>query len=451
MPNCPEYAIAFHAAATAGGRVTTSNPLYKPGELAHQFKDAHTKIVVTVPPFKDIVQAAAEEAGCVKQVCVMGEDSGKWLFADRGVRAESLPAIDPESCIALPYSSGTTGLPKGTMLSHRNLVANVQQVVSNPHHNLEMSSADTVLGLLPFFHIYGMIVIMAAALRVGATVVTMPKFEPEPFLTTLQQHKVTWGPLVPPLALFLAKHPVVDKFDLSHLRVIFSGAAPLDAATQRAVQARLPGVSVRQGYGMTELSPVSHFTDPKNVEAGSVGFLAPGCEAKIIDPETGAEMGYGEEGELCVRGPNVMMGYLNNETATTATIFPDGFLRTGDIAVVREDGHTFIRERLKELIKVKGFQVAPAELEGLILSCPGVADVAVIGVSDDRDGEHPKAFVVRAGSETGKKLTEEDIKSFVQTRVADYKKLGAVEFIAEVPKSASGKILRRLLKLQHPK
>ena len=162
-------------------------------------------------------------------------------------------------------------------------------------------------------------------------------------------------------------------------------------------------------------------------------------------------MGFGEEGELCVRGPNVMIGYLNNDVATRATILPDGFLRTGDIAVVREDGHTFIRERLKELIKVKGFQVAPAELEGLILTCPGVADVAVIGVSDDRDGEHPKAFVVKASSTAGKALTEEDIKSFVLSRVADYKKLGAVEFIAEVPKSASGKILRRLLKLQHPK
>jgi 4-coumarate--CoA ligase len=308
-----------------------------------------------------------------------------------------------------------------------------------------MSSDDVVLGLLPAFHIYAMTVVFKTALSVGATVVTLPKFDPETFLGTIGKHRVTWAPLVPPLVLFLAKHPVVEKADLSSLRIIFSGAAPLDAETQAAVEGRLPHVSVRQGYGMTELSPVSHFVHPEHNHPGSVGFLAPNCEAKLI-LEDGSEAAAGEIGELCVRGPNVMLGYLNNDEATRSTILPDGFLRTGDIARINESGHTFIVDRLKELIKVKGYQVAPAELEGLLLAHTSLADAAVIGMPHERDGERPWAYVVRAPTDAGAALTDEDVKSYVAEETVDYKHLDRVVFVEAIPKSASGKILRRELK-----
>ncbi|KAA0151487.1 hypothetical protein FNF27_08069 [Cafeteria roenbergensis] len=445
LPNIPEYIVAFNAAGVAGGRVTTSSPLATASELAHQLRDSSTSTVVTLPAFRETVEAAAEEAGCVKEVAYVGEESGAFLFEDRGIEAKTIDSFKPDDCFALPYSSGTTGLPKGTMLSHRNLVANVQQIVQHPEHNLDMTESDVVLGLLPAYHIYAMTVVCQAALRQGASVVMLPKFEPQPFLEVLQKYGVTWAPLVPPLILFLAKHPVVDSADLSKLRVIFSGAAPLDAGTQSAVEKRLD-VSVRQGYGMTELSPVSHFTHPKHNVSGSVGFLAPSCYSKIIDPDTKEELGYGEEGELCVKGPNVMLGYLNNDKATQETILPDGFLRTGDIARVEENGHTFIVDRLKELIKVKGMQVAPAELEGLILECPGVADAAVVPVLHERDGERPKAFVVRAEGEAGEAATEEAVRNAVASKTSAYKHLHEVVFIDHIPKSAAGKILRRMLR-----
>lgn len=446
LPNAPEYIIAFNAAAVAGGRVTTSSPLATASELGYQLRDASASTVLTLSAFRQTVEAAAAESGCVKRILCLDEESGSIFHEDKGVEAWRADGVTPQDCFALPYSSGTTGLPKGTMLSHRNLVANIAQCTGQAEHNLDMTADDVVLGVLPAYHIYAMTVVCKAALRVGATVAMLPKFEAPTFLAAIQEHRVTWAPLVPPLVHFLAKHPAVEAADLSSLRIIFSGAAPLDAGMQSAVEARFPGLSVRQGYGMTELSPICHFAHKDHNKPGSIGFLAPSCEARLVDPETTDDVPEGEEGELCVRGPNVMLGYLNNPKATRDCMLTGGFLRTGDIAHVAADGQWTIRDRLKELIKVKGFQVAPAELEGILMGIDGVADTAVIAIPHDRDGERPKAFVVRSESPAGEALDVDAIKEAVKAVVSDYKQIEEVAFVDAIPKSAAGKILRRLLR-----
>jgi acyl-CoA synthetase (AMP-forming)/AMP-acid ligase II len=324
------------------------------------------------------------------------------------------------------------------MLTHRNLVANLLQT----NGTMPLTEDDVTIGVLPFFHIYGMTVILNFSLRMGATTITMPRFDLEGFLRTIQDHEVTRAYVVPPIALALAKHPLVDQFDLSSLQLVFSGAAPLGAELEQACQQRL-GCRVSQGYGMTESSPVTHGIPYPDgiVKPGSIGPPIPNVECRVVDVETGEDAATGERGELWMRGPNVMAGYLNNEEATRQTVDEDGWLHSGDVAVVDEDGYFAIVDRVKELIKYKGFQVAPAELEALVITHPDVADVAVIPVPDEEAGEIPKAFVVLSGD-----ATPDDIMAFVAERVSTYKRVRAVEVVEEIPKSASGKILRRVLR-----
>ncbi len=438
-PNLPEYAIVFLAVASLGGINTTINPLYTAGELANQLNDSGTKFLLTVPPFMDKALEAVKEAN-VQEIFVFGEAEGATPFASL-LQSQGEPPqvqINPrEDLIVLPYSSGTTGLPKGVMLTHYNIVANICQFKDIETYG----EADTLIGVLPFFHIYGMTVIMATALRKGATIVTMPRFDLEQFLQTLQNYGVTWAYLVPPIVLALAKHPLVDKYDLSKLKSILSGAAPLGKDVTQACANRL-NCLVRQGYGLTETSPVTHFTpnDPAKIKPGSIGPLVAMTECKIIDYNTDAELGPNQEGELWVWGPQVMQGYLNRPDATAAVINPDGWLRTGDIGYADADGYFYIVDRLKELIKYKGMQVAPAELEAVLLTHPAVADVAVIPSPDEEAGEVPKAFVVLRGE-----ITPDELMAFVAERVAPHKKVRRLEFIEQIPKSASGKILRRVL------
>jgi acyl-CoA synthetase (AMP-forming)/AMP-acid ligase II len=341
--------------------------------------------------------------------------------------------------VALPYSSGTTGLPKGVMLTNRNLVANILQTVAIQ----EPTDEDTVIGVLPFFHIYGMQVIMNCTLRSGGTIVTMPRFDLEQFLRLIQEHRVTRAYVVPPIALALARHPAVDQFDTSSLNFVMSGAAPLGAELEDECRNRLGGALVLQGYGMTETSPVTHCIpmDPDAARPGSIGPALANTECRIVVLEEDRDAEPGERGELWIRGPQIMAGYLNNDEATRATIDDEGWLHTGDIAIVDEDGYFAIVDRVKELIKYKGFQVAPAELEALLVQHPCVADAAVIPVPDEEAGEIPKAFLVLRGE-----ASENDIKEFVAGKVATYKQVRAVEFIDEIPKSPSGKILRRVLR-----
>jgi acyl-CoA synthetase (AMP-forming)/AMP-acid ligase II len=416
------------------------NPLYTAGELANQLQDARATYLFTVPTCVEKASQAARDSG-VRETFVFGHAQGVTPFAALMEHADADPpaiAIDArEDLVALPYSSGTTGLPKGVMLTHHNLVANVLQTACT----VRLDDTDVMLGLMPFFHIYGMVVIMNLALFRGATVVTMQRFEIEQFLQVLQRYGVTFAPIVPPIALALAKHPAVDAFALGSLRVLFSGAAPLRENIAAAASARL-NCEVLQGYGLTETSPVTHIarSGSGRLKAASVGPPVPNTEVRVVDVATGLDRGPHEEGEIWVRGPQVMKGYLNRPDATAAMIDGDGWLHTGDFGYADEDGCFFIVDRLKELIKYKGLQIAPAELEALLLGHPAIADAAVVPFPDDHAGEVPKAFVVTRGS-----LTPEAIMAYVAERVAPFKKIRCVEIIEQIPKSPSGKILRRLL------
>jgi acyl-CoA synthetase (AMP-forming)/AMP-acid ligase II len=454
-PNTIWYPVVFHGIAAAGCVMSPINSLYTPDEIAFQLRDSGAKVIITISLFLDRVQAAVEKTP-VDEIIVLDGAEGHASLVDLlssqapSVQVEFDPAND---LVTLPYSSGTTGLPKGVMLTHRNLVANVSQC----RPLIALSADERVIAVLPFFHIYGLTVLMNQGLAWGGAVVTLPRFDLEDFLRTIQDHKITRAFVAPPILLALAKHPLVDQYDLSSLTSIMSGAAPLDAELALAVQKRLrhgadTGVTVAQGYGMTELSPVSHTTpDPgalpagvSDVPKGSVGFAIPNTECRLIDPATGADAAEGESGELWVRGPQVMKGYLNNPSATADTLDDDGWLHTGDVAVVDENGCYTVVDRVKELIKYKGYQVAPAELEAVLIGNPEIADAAVIGVKDEATGEElPKAFIVRA---PGSSISEQDVMDYAGSRLAPHKKIRAVEFIDEVPKSSAGKILRKDLK-----
>ncbi len=440
-PNIPEYAVAFHAVATLGGIVTTVNPLYTAHELAQQCNDCKARFIVTVPMFLEKAEEA-QKLSSIEEIFVFGDAEGATSFAELLAGDGKLPdvKINPkEDLIVLPYSSGTTGLSKGVMLTHYNIVANLCQLEGV----VDFNPNDTMIGILPFFHIYGMVVVMAYMLYVGGTVVSLPRFELEMFLKVIQDYKISRACLVPPIILALAKHPVVENYDLSSLKLIFSGAAPLSADLQEAVHHRL-GIVTVQGYGLTETSPVTHATPnhPDKVKPGSVGPSIRSTEVRIVAPSNGQDLGARQEGEVWMRGPQVMKGYLNRPDATAETIDPDGWIHTGDIGYVDEDGYLYVVDRLKELIKYKGMQVAPAELEGLLLTHDAVADAAVIPIADEGAGEVPKAFIVLKPNQ---RIEAEEIMEFIAEQVAPHKKIRQVEFVTEIPKSASGKILRRVL------
>jgi acyl-CoA synthetase (AMP-forming)/AMP-acid ligase II len=440
-PNAPEYAVAFHAVAALGAVCTTVNPIYTVDEVAHQLRHAGVRVLISGPQVSEGARAAADLAG-VSERYVFGEDArdGAQPFAallDGDPAAAPVGAAEPDDLVALPYSSGTTGLPKGVMLTHRNLVANILQSSAQQ----PVTEDDTVIAVLPFFHIYGLTVVMNAVLRNGATAITMPRFDLEGFLALIERHHATKIHVVPPIVLALAKSPLVERYDLSSLQLVNSGAAPLSAELAEAAAARV-GCPVVQGYGMTESSPVTHATpiDPARHRPGSIGPPVPNTECRIVALAGGAALGAGEEGEVCVRGPQVMRGYLDDPEATARTIDADGWLHTGDVGRADEDGYVVLVDRVKELIKYKGYQVAPAELEALLVEHPAVAEAAVIGHPDEEAGEVPTAFVA-----LGAEASAEEIIAFVAERVAPYKKLRGLEIVDEIPKSASGKILRRVL------
>ncbi len=439
-PNLPEYAVAFHAAALIGAVITPVYPLYTPAELARQLNTVGARYLFTAAPFLPVVQAARAETN-VREVYVFGASAAGAQpfelllgYGDTPPQVEIDPAND---LVALPFSSGTSGLPKGVMLTHHNMVASLSQLDAVG----AIKETDRLICVVPCAHLYGLHVIMNCSLYEGATVVMMPRFEPAQFLQLLQDYRITRAPLVPPLVRLLAHHPLVAQFDLSHLKYVHSGGAPLNAADALACATRLH-CGVGYAYGQTESSPLTHMSDPHSETPGqgAVGYLLPNTECRIVDSETGIELGPHERGEVRTRGPQVMRGYLHQPQATAAAFDEDGWLCTGDIGYTDEDGHLHIVDRLKELIKYHGLQVAPAELEAVLLTHPAVADAAVIPSQDEEAGEVPKAFVVLQGATTATELM-----AFVAARVAPQKKVRRVEFIAEIPRSPSGKILRRIL------
>jgi len=440
-PNIPEFAIVFHGAAIAGVTVSTINPTYTAEEVAFQLRDSRSTMLITIGLFAKTAVTAAKDAG-VTDIFIIGDaPDGMESFMQLMAAPIEQVAVDvDQQIVVLPYSSGTTGFPKGVMLNHRNLVANLVQC----EDALEVEDGEVVLAVLPFFHIYGMQVLMNFFLSKGSTIVTVPRFDLEQSLSLIQEHKITRLFAVPPIVLALAKHPLVENFDLSSLKQVFSGAAPLGAELAQEASDRI-ACEVVQGYGMTEMSPVSHVTRMGGFKPGTCGVTVANTECRIVDVENGDDQDVGGVGELWVRGPQVMEGYLNNPEATAETIDEDGWLHTGDVGFIDEDGHLTIVDRVKELIKFKGFQVAPAELEALLLTHPAIADAAVIGVPDDEAGERPRAFIVL---KPGQEASPADITEFTAEHVATYKVVHDIVFTEEIPKSASGKILRRMLRDQ---
>ncbi|XP_033736375.1 LOW QUALITY PROTEIN: 4-coumarate--CoA ligase 1-like [Pecten maximus] len=444
--NNSEYCILLLACVASGIILTTGNPTYTPAELARHLNHSGSASLVVVDVLLPVAKTALDSdpnlKNAIKHVIVIGEADGYRSFSslleDDGKSFPDKLNIDPmNDVVVIPYSSGTTGLPKGVQLTHYNLVANLQQFRTV----MRVTEEDTSLGFLPFHHCYGMILVMMGVFQDGGKLVTLPKFDPSMFLTALAEQKVTMAHIVPPIVVFMAKHPAVSQHDLSNLKRAVVGGAPLGEAITEAFTKRL-NVPITQGYGLTETSP-ELVSDSLPPSPGTTGRLLPNTMAKVVNPETGAELGTGESGELVFKGPQIMKGYLNNQQATDDMI-KNGWLYSGDVGHVQENGCIVITDRLKELIKYKGFQVPPAELEDLLLKLPGIQDAAVIGIPDEAAGELPRAYVVSKLDQT---LTEEEVCKFVEENVSGYKKLrGGVQFLEEIPKSPSGKILRRVLR-----
>lgn len=449
-PNHLEYPLAIYAALRIGACLTPANPSYTVQELNNQLLDSNTKWLITIP---DLLGNAfnAIQGTQVKEVFVFGNIGVGNVRPLRSLEAfGELPAIQfrdfKQKLSFLCYSSGTTGKPKGVETTHYNSVSNILQIEA-----VEKNTGNIWCDVLPMYHMFAQILFILLAPRLGVTTIVHSKFDFEVFLQSIEKYQVTDLHVVPPMFLLLAKSPLVDKYNIKSLKSIMVAAAPTGKEMEAEVFKRV-GMRARQAYGMTELSPcatlgaVSIDMGP----SGTVGRLIPNTVAKVVDPTTGKLLGIDQEGEIWIKGPQVMKGYLNRPDATAETIDQEGFLHTGDIGKVDKQGFFFITDRLKELIKVKGMQVAPAELEAIILTHPLVADCAVLGINDERAGELPKAYVtLKPGNQPSNENATEIIK-FVENRVAPFKRLkGGLEFIDAIPKSPSGKILRRILKDKH--
>lgn len=438
-PNNINFFAAFQGIALTGATSTPINPLYTEQEIEYQLSTTNAKAVIAHPLcFEKTANVAKKLNIPVIALENMDGSNAKSVMDYVNSQASNDEVkidIDPDAICTLPFSSGTTGVPKGVALNHKSIIANLYQLL--PQEGKYYGKDGVMMVPLPFFHIYGMVVGCILPLWLNNKTVFMPAFDLVKFLELIQEHKCTRLYCVPPIILALAKHPIVDKYDLSSVESILSGAAPLGGDVQDLAAARL-GCKVKQAWGMTELSPAATVTSDEDYENyatnGLCGKLVPLTEAKIVSPENGEDMSPYEEGELLIRGPQVMTGYYNNQEATRNCIRQDGFMHTGDIAKFNKDGWLQITDRCKELIKYKGFQVAPAELEALINTLPNVKDVVVIPVLDDEAGEIPRAYVVPQDNTTP---TEQEILDFVHDRVSAHKKLrGGIRFVSEVPRSA---------------
>ncbi|BAE65093.1 hypothetical protein BDV35DRAFT_209509 [Aspergillus flavus] len=472
-PNSIDTPVVMWGAHWAGGVVSPANPAYTTEELAFQLKNSGAKAVITQVPQLSVVREAAKQANIPEdRIILIGDKRDpearlKHFTSIRNISGATRyrkTKINPDKDLSfLVYSSGTTGVPKGVMLSHRNIVANSLQLAAGEAGHLTWNGGadgkgDRVLAFLPFFHIYGLTCLVHQTLYQGYRLVVMERFDIEKWCAHVQNYRITFSYVVPPVVLLLSKHPIVDKYDLSSLRMMNSGAAPLTRELVEAVYARIK-CGIKQGYGLSETSPTTH-TQPWEewrTSIGSVGKLLPNMEAKYMtmpeDESEPREVSVGEVGELYMKGPNIFQGYHNNPAAT-ADCLTDGWFRTGDVGYQDKNGNFYITDRVKELIKYKGFQVAPAELEGILVDHEAIDDVAVIGIESEAHGtEVPLAFVVRSAKSKASGASAEqeaaNIIKWLDGKVAYHKRLrGGVRFVDAIPKSVSGKILRRVLKAQ---
>ncbi|KIX92668.1 uncharacterized protein Z520_11697 [Fonsecaea multimorphosa CBS 102226] len=456
-PNDVDFAPIVYGVFFAGGIVSPANPAYSADELSFQLSNSGSKAIVTTTDFLPTALKAAKMSNIPEdRVILLGSKRDPshrvkhWtnIRKTSGATRYRRRKMNPDKELAfLVYSSGTTGLPKGVMLSHRNIIADVL-MIKGAMGKWYSSGNDKILGVLPFYHIYGLTGLVHQPLHRGIELVVMPAFNLEVFLKAIQEHKITFIYVAPPVIVRLSRDEIVDKYDLSSVRMITSGAAPLTRELVDAVHKRLK-IKINQAYGLSETSPMTH-TQPWDewyTSVGSVGKMFPSMTAKYMSPD-GKELGPGEAGELWLSGPNVFKGYWKNEQATKDAITEDGYFKTGDVGFQDKDHNFYITDRVKELIKYKGFQVPPAELEGKLMDHPGINDVAVIGVYDEHQHtEVPRAYVVASDRSKTSDKDADEIVQWLAGKVANHKRLrGGVRFIDEIPKSAAGKILRRLLK-----
>ncbi|GMH20518.1 hypothetical protein Nepgr_022359 [Nepenthes gracilis] len=450
-PNSVLFPIVCLSVMSLGAVVTTTNPLNTKAEIAKQIADSKPFLAFTIP------QLLPKLVDSDVRIILIGDDSGQKIGNGFGVKIlatlEELIRRSPSETrikdrvtqndtATLLYSSGTTGASKGVLSSHRNLVAMVQTIISR----FKIDGPDEIVFIctVPMFHIYGLVAFATGLLAAGATVVVLPKFEMSDLLSAISKYRVTDFPLVPPILVGMMNNAdeIKSKYDLRSLRFVLSGGAPLSKEVIEGFVEKFPEVTILQGYGLTESAAIGASTDSleESRKYGTAGLLSPNMEAKIVDPDSSEALPVNRTGELWLRGPTIMKGYFNNPEATAATLDPNGWLRTGDLCYIDEDGFIFVVDRLKELIKYKGYQVPPAELEALLLTHPEIEDAAVIPFPDREAGQYPMAYVVR---KAGSRLSENAVMDFVAKEVAPYKRIRRVAFIASVPKNASGKILRK--------
>uniref|UniRef100_A0A0P5EMA5 4-coumarate--CoA ligase n=1 Tax=Daphnia magna TaxID=35525 RepID=A0A0P5EMA5_9CRUS len=459
-PNIPEFPIALYGASGAGMPVSLVNPTYTAEEMARQLSINGATALFGVAPMAATLKEVARLCPTIRRIILLGPPqegivSFQEMAQDSGdLFNENLDVNVKEDIFLLPHSSGTSGLPKSVMLTHFNMSSNVMQFLEPGGTNHQVATSeyqDTYICLLPFFHTYGITILMNTGFETGAKLVTLPQFEIQSFFKTIDDHKPTALHIVPPLASLLAQYPALKTESFSRLHTVFCGAAPLSVQTTVNLLERLnvPNLSLQEGYGLSETSPGILMSPLGNAKLGSCGSPISRSKAKIIDHEVGDDaLAPYQQGELYVAGPQVMKGYYNNPEATKEMISEDGWLRTGDVAYYDEEGNFYIVDRLKELIKVKGFQVAPAELEDILITHPAIAEAAVIGIPDEQAGEVPRAYVVkRPGMDS---VSDDEIGAFVNSKISAHKQIkGGIQFCAAIPKNNMGKILRKDLRVQY--
>ncbi|KAG2227571.1 hypothetical protein INT45_002256 [Circinella minor] len=454
-PNDYKYTVPLMGAVAAGGATSPANPNYTVHELVHQLKLTQAKVMIAHVDNIDNALEAAKEVGLPKKnIYVFGYKALQGclpFLALMGSRRAELVHLTPEESKELPaylcFSSGTTGPSKGVITTHANMNVNLLQYCASDGPFIDGKN-DCTFATLPFFHVFALTNILHLAFYIGTPVYVLKRFHLETVCKLIESKKISFGYMVPPILLQIVKEPVAQKYDLSSVKWIQCAAAPLAPELLTALKARLPTCAVKQAYGLTETSPVATSEIPNDTRPGSVGYLLPNMTAKLVN-EDGKEVGYDERGEIWLKGPNIMKGYIRNPQATADAIDKDGYFHTGDVGVVDKENRFYIVDRLKELIKYKGFQVPPAELEALLLKSPDVADAAVIGVYDPEQAtEIPTGYIKVAPNVPKTKETSDRIKKFVADKVVSYKQIRNLIFLDVIPKSESGKILRRVLRTE---